>query len=353
MPAAHIFQLLSFVARWGVTPDKLFHHLDLRPEDAADPHLMITAATVTTLLERARLLTGEPGLGVHLGLQMYSLEHGYLGFAAMSAPTLREALDLTVRYAAIRTTAFAFSAVVDGTKASLEVEELADFGSARDIVLLALFFGLRHAAAATIGSESDSTFIELRLEEPWYWGRFRHFRPEVRFGRRKNALIFDASLLDVLLATANPASHRLAVEQCRQLFDTIRSQSTFRDRVQRVVLRIEGGGRSFEEVKTMLGLSSRTFRRRLADEKTTFSALRDEACRDRALFLFGTSDLSIAEVAKHVAMPTSRISREPFSAGPAKHQGAIGAPLAPPFGEHRDQGRREGVRMGIESHVAL
>jgi AraC-like DNA-binding protein len=283
-----------------VAPDDLFHGLDLRPDDAADPHLMLSAATVATLAERARVLTGEPGLGVYLGLQMYSLEHGYLGFAAMSAPTLGEAVDLTVKYAAIRTTAFAFATLVEGSKASLVVEELADFGSARDIILLAMFFGLRHAAAATIGSESDSTVVELRLEEPWYWSRFRHFRPEVRFGCRKNALIFDASLLDAPLATANPASHRLAVEQCRQLFDSIRSRSTFGDRVRRVMLRVEGGVRSFDEVRTILGLASRTFRRRLADEQTTFSALRDEACRERALFLLDTRDLSLAELATHL-----------------------------------------------------
>jgi len=50
------------------------------------------------LSERARTLSGEPGIGFYLGLQKQASMYGFLGFATMSAATLREAIELAVRY---------------------------------------------------------------------------------------------------------------------------------------------------------------------------------------------------------------------------------------------------------------
>ena len=41
------------------------------------------------LVERARALTGEPGLGLYFGLRMQVASHGYLGFAAMTVAIVR------------------------------------------------------------------------------------------------------------------------------------------------------------------------------------------------------------------------------------------------------------------------
>jgi AraC-like DNA-binding protein len=298
--AANLSSLIKLTSRFGVESEELFDSLELRPEDVADPEMMVSVPTLVTLAERARLLTGEPGIGVYLGLETYAVEYGYVGFAWMTAPTLRAAVDLTVKFAPTRASAFAFSSAVEGPRAAMIVEELADFGSARDVVLLALFVGLRHAAVAAIGSERDTTFVELEIEEPWYWDGFRHLRPPVHFGRPRNALVFDAAALDLPLATANTASHRLAVEQCRRLLEPIVSRSTFCDRVERLILRTEGGLRSLDDVAAALSMSSRTLRRHLTAEKTSFAALRDRAYRERALFLLLTRDLSPAEVAEHL-----------------------------------------------------
>ena len=59
----------------------------------------MSIATVEKLTERARALTGEPALALYLGLSMRASAHGYLGFAAMSAATVGEALELAARFA--------------------------------------------------------------------------------------------------------------------------------------------------------------------------------------------------------------------------------------------------------------
>ncbi len=46
--------------------------------------------------------TGEPGLGCCMGMQMRLASHGFLGSAAMTSGTVREALALAERFAATR-----------------------------------------------------------------------------------------------------------------------------------------------------------------------------------------------------------------------------------------------------------
>ena len=98
VPAAYAEQLVQLVRRWGVTAQDLLSGTGLSETDVHDPQGRLPLETFGALIERARALTGEPGLGFYLGLQKRVSMYGYLGFAAMSAGSLREALELFIRF---------------------------------------------------------------------------------------------------------------------------------------------------------------------------------------------------------------------------------------------------------------
>src|SRR3974390_1286042 len=114
----------------------------LPPEALAEPKARLSIPLVVELVERARSLTGEPALGFLLGVQARISMHGYLGFAALSAATMREALAIGIQFAPIVRTAIVLRVRGDGRDASVIVEEHADFVSARDVVLPAVLVGL-------------------------------------------------------------------------------------------------------------------------------------------------------------------------------------------------------------------
>lgn len=87
IPAVHALHLVELVRRWDVSPEELLAPLGLRAEALADPGARMPVRMVEALVEQARRLTGEPGLGFFLGLQMRVSSHGYLGFAAMTSAT--------------------------------------------------------------------------------------------------------------------------------------------------------------------------------------------------------------------------------------------------------------------------
>jgi AraC-like DNA-binding protein len=300
LPASHVVHLIDLVRRWGISDHELLADLGFGAEELVDPHLMIPLPSVVALVERARTVTGERALGFHLGLQMSIASHGYLGFAVMSAPTLREALTLAIQFAPIRTTSLALHLDVSETLAAIVIEERADLGTARDVLLLGLLVGLWRMGNILLGREVTESTIDVVFPEPDYYARFRQTNPRVRFSRSANRLVFDSALLDARLVSADAAAMRLAQEQCERLLESVVSDSPVVDHVRRLVLRMDAGVRSFEELAAAVRVSPRTLRRRLADARVSFSTLLDEARRDRALMLLRSRDVSTKDVAERV-----------------------------------------------------
>ena len=304
LPGSFVLHLARLVTDRGGSEVELFRGFPVSAGELADPSMTVPVPVAVAIAERARALTGEPGIGVHHGLETYGPEHGYLGFAAMSAATLRDAIEVVCRYSPIRSTAFAFSLEVRGPSAAVVVAERTDFGSARDIVMLSLLIGLWHATMVNLGRERTDTVIELMLPEPDYYAQFRGRRPEVRFGCARHRLIFDASLLDVAMATADAASFRLACDECERRLRSISEQSRLVDQVARLALRAEGGSRSLNEVAEVLAVSPRTLRRYLTGHGTSFAAVRDQERHRRAAILLA-SGLTAGKIAARLGYATT------------------------------------------------
>jgi AraC-like DNA-binding protein len=296
LPAIHALHLAEIVKRWDVAPDELLAGLGLREEALADPEARLSVRAVTELVERARALTGEPGLGLYVGMHMRASAHGYLGFAAMMASTVREALDLASRFSPMRTTAIALRLHVDESLASLVLEERADFGPARDAVLFALAVGIWQIGIALTGKDLRGA-ADFAFAEPPYFARFGNVMSGVRFGQPANQLVFDASVLDIPLTMADPTALRLAREECKRALDALAIDGQLVGQVRALIAKSDGGARSLEEVAAEMAVSPRTLKRKLAAHGAAYSALVEDEQREKALLLLRSSELSVDDVA--------------------------------------------------------
>ena len=308
IPAVHALHLVELVRRWDVSPEELLAPLGLRAEALADPGARLPVRVIEALVEQARRLTGEPGLGFFLGLQMRVSSHGYLGFAAMTSATVRDALEIAVRFAPTRTGAIALRLAVDGARAALVMEESADFGTARDVVVLSLLVGVWQIGRALTGRELAGS-ADVRWPEPPYFARFRHVLPGVvRFGQPVHQLVFDAAVLELPLNMADPAAERLAREQCERELEALGAGAGIAAAVRRALADPGGAGgaggaggfRGLEQVARALAMSPRTLKRKLAEAGASFSGLLDEQRRDRALLLLRDGALTLDAIAERL-----------------------------------------------------
>jgi AraC-like DNA-binding protein len=296
--APHALQLVEIAARWGVDAEEICEGLGLAPEALADPRRRLPISLVDRLAARAKALTGEPGLGFHLGLAMRASSYGYLGFAAMAAPTLRDALEVAVRFMPTRTDALALRVEERDGEATIFIDELAPLGEARDVLVLALVVGLNRVAEALTGQRIADR-ADVSFPEPAYAARFDHLvRGRIRFGQPRSALHMDAGVLARPLVLADASALRLAREQCERELGELGEADRVAGRVRALLARPDGGFRSLEEAAALLSMSPRTLKRRLAGEGTEFSALLDEQRKDRAIALLRSPDVALAAVAE-------------------------------------------------------
>jgi AraC-like DNA-binding protein len=276
IPAIHVLYLADVAERFGVKRDELLDGRD--PEALSEPNARLSIPELIELIERARELTGEPGIGFHVGLQMRIASHGYLGLAAMTASNVHEAMRIAIKFAPTRTRAISLSLDHDGDHVRFAIHEHADLGTARDAFLFALLTGIWRIGNALTGiALEDHGTADVAFPEPDYFARFAPLAPHVRFDRDVTCLRFRASLLDRPLVTGDPSASRLTLERCERELEALAPRVA--SRVQAI---LAGGFLPLEDIARQLGMSARTLKRRLAEEDTTYRAIVEAARKARA-----------------------------------------------------------------------
>jgi AraC-like DNA-binding protein len=293
LPGAYIRDLVELAGRWKVTPHALLSGLPVTAAALADPATRVPLTVCEAIVARAHALTHEPALAFHVGTQMRLSSHGFLGFAAMTAGTVREALELATRFASTRTSAIALALYVEGETASMVIEERTPLGAMREFLVIALLVGIWQLGQALTAGPLDG-FAECAFPAPAYVEGLPH-AGRLRFDRPVHRLVFAAKVLDKPFLNADAVATKIATEQLeRELAAVVDAGLPSRIRA---VLAARHDLAPITVVAKQLRMSTRTLKRKLAEHHTTYSAIRDDLRRQRALLLLDNRDLSIGEIA--------------------------------------------------------
>jgi AraC-like DNA-binding protein len=297
LPGVYVKDLVELVGRWHVRAEELLDGLPLTPASLAEPTTRVPLRVCEAIVLRAHQLTHEPALAIHVGTQMRLSSHGFLGFAAMTSATVREALDLAVRFASTRTSAIGLTLVVEGDTASLAIEERTPLGEMREFVVIALIVGLWQIGGALTGRALDG-IGECAFPAPSYLHALAA-ASRLKFEQPTHRIVFAASTLDLPLRTADAVAMQLAREQCeRELAAVV--DAGIPGRIRAAIVAHGDAPPSLEAVARELRMSPRTLKRKLAEHGATFSAIRDDHRRQRALLLLDNRALSISEIAERL-----------------------------------------------------
>jgi AraC-like DNA-binding protein len=299
LPGAYLYEVIVCCERRGVTADEVLAGTGVTLAALKDPATRLPLAACAAIVDRARSLTRDPALAFALGLHMRPSSHGFLGFAAMTASTVREALSIAEQFSVTRTSAFALSTHVEGALASIVVEERVDLGSLREFLVLALVVGLARIGASLSGRVVEGA-AEFAFPEPPYARDIERLAPpgSLRFDQPAHRLVFDAAALDFPVLQSDPAAMQLARAQCDRELAALADAEGFVGHVRREIARHRDKGTApLAAVARAVGASTRTLKRRLADQGTSFSEVADGVRRQRALLLLDDRRLTLTEVA--------------------------------------------------------
>ncbi|MCC1497844.1 AraC family transcriptional regulator [Alcanivorax sp. 1008] len=228
--------------------------------------------------------------------------HGYVALAAITSATVKNALDIAVRYAHQVMPAFEMSYTVNKGQCQVSLNRLADLGDGNALLTEMVFCAL-HSFLRLFGG--DTTVLHLTLiHDKLVLSELPRLYPNltVEMGRDSNMVRFPESHLNAIIATRNTATHQ-AIEQALEKNEArLRQRHSMTHRVSGVILSMLQHQRVVEaqQVAQALALSSRTLNRRLAEEGTNLRQLYNDCRCSIAQQLLHHGNMTVSQISQQL-----------------------------------------------------
>jgi AraC-like DNA-binding protein len=261
-------------------------------------------------VETAVAMNDIADLGFLVGEQTTALEHGVLGYALLSSPTLRDCLQRYVKFQYLQGPLLTISFVE--SESTSEMQAIPRRGSwpispaAYRYIVQEWLVGWNQWCQL-IG-RSGSFFEHVRLGYSSD-GQHRHYEEHlgctVSFNNDNTTAVFASRRLDLPLSYADKSIVALCDVQCERLLEILKLRAGLVADIHRQLANRPGQVPNMDEMARNLNIGTRTLRRRLKEENTTYQQVVSEFRLAMAKRYLGETSLPANEVAMLVGYSDS------------------------------------------------
>jgi AraC-like DNA-binding protein len=224
------------------------------------------------LQERAATLAANPALGLHIGEQVTETAFDSLGYLAGHAPTLREAVTVISRFAAL---------ALEGAHLALResvgvatIHYMFPRASPVSDRMLSEFVmaGLLRLARRLAGASARASVVSFEHSRPPYHAKYtRMFDGAERFAQPSTFIAFEREILDRRQLHQSPHLYEIVRAEAERKLHWIAGNPGPTERLRRY-LRAHRVAQMPDMATAArdLGMSERTLRRQLASERTSY-----------------------------------------------------------------------------------
>ncbi len=293
----YLTQLVTLVKQLGFSTEQVLANSQVS-EHALSQNQRISPMQYQQIVENALSLTQDPLIGIKHGQGLNISSHGFVGFAAMAADNLDQALSLAIRYARTRTLLADLRFHKEDDSAVIQITRLAAMPDTFPFVvenIVSSFIGV--ARFLVNRQEPLSAVVKLTYSakaDPLEYERL--LGVPVLFDQPHNQICLPEFLLESPVSTANATSRGLAESECEKLLAQL-------DQGQDLVTQIRHQLEKMNAFPTLpiiastMKSSPRTINRQLSQLNTTYQHILDEARREKAIDLLSHSKVSIEQIA--------------------------------------------------------
>lgn len=297
-----------------------------------EPDALVPHASFLATLRHVLAETGDRGLGLRLAHALDLRAQGFWGYALLSANSVRERIDVHLRYQRLRGLSSLTTSVQDG----MLVAECTTDGLPPDLAPVMLDFGF---AAACIQHKRRLARPDSQLhlwltsrEEPHHRALRALVAGPVVFEAPCNRLKMPIADLELALA-GDPSLGKLMTAQLdARLASLAPPTADLIEHVRACVQRRLARDLSLEAVCAELAVSPRTLRRQLGARGTTYQALVEQERLARAAAYLRDTDAEVAWISGQLGYGDPSNFRRAFKRwtgqAPSEFRGAAAGPEA-------------------------
>jgi len=314
-PAYKVAALGCALEEGGQPIGPLLEGTELQLADLDRAQTRISRRQLATVYRNAVRVSRDPAIALEAGARMRVTTYGMYGYAMMSSGNLGEALAFSIKYHEMATPTVRMSLDHDDDEATaiLAIEDLLG-----EEELFAFNLELQLSLALSlmrelIGEEFALSRVRASYPRPPHADRYaEHFRCPVAFEQSRDELRFDEWWLQRPLLRSNP----ITLEVTREICDRTLREMSLRGGVARQVHEVISGDLrrycDVESVAAELSMTSRTLRRRLAEDGTTFQDLLREIRTQFAITYLRETEMKIEDIADRVGFSDAANFRHAF-----------------------------------------
>ncbi|MEY4512151.1 MAG: hypothetical protein RLZZ450_4273 [Pseudomonadota bacterium] len=292
--------LLPFLRVTGSSPTELgvLSREGVSPTEFADPDTRVRHAAMMELVQALTRRANIPAIGLRAALKLEISDLSAFGHALRSTKTLREAIAWSDKYMRLVHGALESRLVEEGPLARWELRVTDNVPQLPAVNDFALAAGLS-LARQLLGKEckvEEVHFQHLLAIDPREYTRV-FGAATVRFGMRRNALVFRRDALSAPLALAHTGLLAAFEAQAEVMLEHVQRTEGIRGRVRQLLLsRLGRENWSVSDLAVELAVSPATLRARLRAEGTSYGEILQQVRFDMAEEFLTDRQVGIAEV---------------------------------------------------------
>ncbi len=292
--------LLQWMKSQGIASSKVLENTGLSLDELQNVEQRIPESKFFELLQNARGHFGEEAFGLQFGAKITLVSHGVLGQALISSQNIGHAVEVLLKYQALLFSQAFIELKQDENEVHVDLifseqDKSENIDVLRhEVIFSCMVTSLRQMLAA----QSFPVILHVSHNAPT-WKQAYHdlFGPEVYFGADINRLTIDKSVLTLPLLFANHAMAEIFEQQCEILLAQQTKEKPYSQKVGKVLLARPGYWPNIDETAQALFTSTRSLRRHLSAEKTSFQTLLDDIRCNLAKEYLKQNQHSVSEIA--------------------------------------------------------
>lgn len=294
--------LTELAADHGLPPANALRNTGITAAQLNDPDKLVNTGQELQLIHNiVTALDTVPALGIEAGKRYHFSSFGALSFAMISSRNSRDALDVALQYLHLTfaLTQFQATDTKRHTLVSIETGSLPEtvkrFIVERDSATLVTVQRELFDAGPVIEA------IAFNFAAPDYVDAYTAFYGITPgFDAGQTQITLDRARLELPLPLANAEARASAEFQCRQMLDRLHARSGLAAQLRADLAARAAAMPTMNAMAADLCLTPRTLRRRLQEEGTTFSELRDEVRRMLATEFLAIGHLPVELIAERL-----------------------------------------------------
>lgn len=299
-PTAKIGVVLDLLGQEGIAAARALAATGLSKDAIASPQTRVSLNQIIDCWHQADRLARDPQFAYHAGRRFHVSAFGMYGFAILSSTDYRRTMRFAETYHQLTAPLEQIAFKEENGHGIWQIAPLAvpRIGVRLYKFIVELGFGICVALHRDVmGSEFAPKALHVTYDPPHDAAKYPEiFGCRVLFNQVANQLLFDAAWLDRVPELGNEISYWTIVSLCDGMMEELKLQIGVKGRVRQILLTNLLRTNNIEAIASHLGMSTRTLRRKLHEENTSFRKVVNELRMEMAFKYLRDTRLSVEDI---------------------------------------------------------